>query len=203
MQANLVVECYAKVVRAARRAGRARAPQEELTAQTCAHNRDRSALGAALGRRSAPSLPIAEFRLNDRRTPGSRELLSLVSLLLFLSTTSPVLAKTAPIWSIGTPDGYSVEFAPGARDRLTYAVGQNIVSRDFAGNQNGSVGWDGKVVAKPYTISFDLGEPPQGRYELVLDLIFNTGAPRQFKVRVNDQTGIFPIRPAPMRSRWG
>jgi hypothetical protein len=134
---------------------------------------------------------------------SSRVRLNLVSTLVCLWTAPLVWGETGPVWSIGEPDGLSVEFAPGARDQLTYTVGQSVVSRDFAGNHNGSVGWDGKVVEKPYTIAFDLGEPPQGRYELALDLIFNTGAPRHFKVRVNDKTGIFPIRPVPMHSMWG
>jgi alpha-mannosidase len=134
---------------------------------------------------------------------ASNVLLNFVSVLVWLCAAPLVWGETGPIWSIGKPDGLSVEFAGGARDSLTYTVGQSVVSRDFAGDQNGSVGWDGKVVEKPYTITFDLGEPPQGRYELALDLIFNTGAPRQFKVRVNDKTGIFPIHPAPMHSMWG
>ena len=112
-------------------------------------------------------------------------------------------AAAEAIWSIGQPDGVSAEFAPGAKDNLTFTVGQSVVSRDFAGNHNSSVGWDGKVSEKPYTIAFDLGEAPRGRYELVLDLIFNTGAPRQFKVRVNDKLGLLPIHPSPMHTVWG
>jgi len=104
------------------------------------------------------------------------------------------------LWSIGTPDGSSIEFAPGARGQLTYTVGQSVASRDFAGNQDGSVGFDGKTAEKPYTIAFDLSEPPHGNYELTLDLIYPAGAPRQLQIRVNDQLGIFPVRPAPKKT---
>jgi alpha-mannosidase len=130
---------------------------------------------------------------------------SVQSLLAIVCSVLSALSGAAaePIWSIGKPDGVSVEFAPGARDHLTFAIGQSVVSRDFAGNQSGSAGWDGKIAEKPYTISFDLDAVPQGRYELVLDLIFSSGGPRQFKVRVNDKLGIFPLQPAPKHSSWG
>jgi len=112
-------------------------------------------------------------------------------------------AETPALWSIGTPNGAAAEFAPGARDRLTFTVGQNVVSKDFAGYHEGSVSWDGKVKEKPYLIHFDLVEAPQGRYELVLELIYHSGAPSRLKVMVNDKLGIFPIRPAPKKSTWG
>lgn len=107
------------------------------------------------------------------------------------------------IWSIGSSNGAAMEFAPGGRDRLDFKVGESVVSRDFAGGHSGSVGWDGKVKERPYLIHFDLAEPPQGRYELVLDLLFSSGAPSQFKVMVNDRLGIFPIRLVPRKSTWG
>lgn len=115
-------------------------------------------------------------------------------------------AKASPgdvLWSIGTPDGSSIEFAPGSRGQLTFTVGQSAASRDFAGNQDGSVGFDGKTAEKSYAILFDLDEAPQGNYELVLDLVYHAGAPRQIKVRVNEQRGIFPVRPAPMQAADG
>ena len=92
------------------------------------------------------------------------------------------------------PDGFSIEFAPGERPQLTYSVGQSVVAKDFAGYQSGSVGFDGQAAEKPYTITFDLPTPPQGQYQLVLDLIYKSGAPRQMKVKINDKTGLFPIR---------
>ncbi|MBI4662135.1 MAG: hypothetical protein HY735_25215 [Verrucomicrobia bacterium] len=103
------------------------------------------------------------------------------------------------IWSIGKPDGSSIEFAPGARDKLTFTIGQSNVSRDFAGHQNGSAGFDGATVEKPYTIVFTLKEPLAERYHLVVELIYRSGAPRQIKVHVNDRQGIFPVRPAPKK----
>ncbi|MBP7826358.1 MAG: hypothetical protein KA236_07390 [Verrucomicrobia bacterium] len=108
-----------------------------------------------------------------------------------------------PLWSIGTSNGAAMEFAPGGRDRLEFKVGESVVSRDFAGSHTGSVGWDGRVKERPYLIYFDLPEPPEGHYELVLDLLFSTGAPAQFKIMVNEQLGLFPLRPVPRPSTWG
>lgn len=112
-------------------------------------------------------------------------------------------AGAAPLWSIGKPDGVGIEFAPGGRGELTFTIGQSTPSRDFAGQHQGATGFDGQVTERPYTIRFDLAEAASANYELVLDLIFTTGAPQQFKVRVNEKTGIFPIRPASKHSMWG
>ena len=136
------------------------------------------------------------------------------ALLVLLCLVSTPGAKAAPsaaaedtasnvLWSIGVADGSSIEFAPGARGQLSFTVGQSVPSRDFAGNQDSSVGFDGKVAEKPYTIVFDLSEAPQGKYELDVDLIYRSGGPREIKIKVNDKNGIFPVRPAPKKSADG
>jgi len=117
--------------------------------------------------------------------------------------TNATGAATNVLWSIGVPDGSSIEFAPGSRNQLTFTVGQSVLSRSFAGNQDSSVGFDGTLAEKPYTILFDLNELPQGNYELGLDLIYRSGGPRQLKVNVNDRRGIFPVRPAAKKSADG
>lgn len=133
----------------------------------------------------------------------------LAGALLCLAMARPAAAQPgasaadAPIWALGAADGLSVEFAPGARPQMRFVVGQNVLSRDFPGDHGGSVGWDGAVREKPYTLVFDLAEAPSGRYELVLELIFHTGAPGELKVGVNGRAGIFPIQPAAMHSVWG
>lgn len=123
--------------------------------------------------------------------------------LLLISASSGPAAEPPPLWAIGTVNGAALEFAPGARAQLSFTVGRSVVSSDFAGYHEGSVAWDGAVKEKPYLIHFDLAEPPQGRYELVLDLIYTSAAPNQLRVMVNDKLGIFPIRPAPKKSTWG
>jgi hypothetical protein len=49
------------------------------------------------------------------------------------------------IWSLGEPNGVSIEFAPGSRPEAAYRVGESVVSRDFPGRQSGSVQFDGAV----------------------------------------------------------
>ena len=105
------------------------------------------------------------------------------------------------VWALGTPDGSAIEFAPGSRRELTYTVGRSVPSRDFAGHQDGSVGFDAASSGeKPYSILFDLPGAPEGDYELVLDLIYPAGAPARLKVRVNERQGIFPVRHEPKAS---
>ncbi len=129
--------------------------------------------------------------------------IAVLALSLFGAATLAVGDEPPSLWTIGAPDGAAAEFAPGARPELSFTVGQSVVSKDFAGFHEGSVAWDGKVKEKPYTIRFDLAEPPQGDYELVLDLIYSAGAPAQIKIGVNGKPGIFPVRPAAKRSTWG
>lgn len=113
-------------------------------------------------------------------------------------------SNAEPLWSIGTRDGVAAEFAPGARPNLKFVVGTSVVSRDFAGHQQGSVGYDGRVAEHPYTIEFALAEKPaDAHFELVLDVIFASGAPQFVQVNVNERRGIFPIRPKPKHSTHG
>ncbi|HZQ46725.1 MAG TPA: polysaccharide lyase family protein, partial [Verrucomicrobiae bacterium] len=144
-----------------------------------------------------PSLPTTALR-------RSSVVLAALGLMMVLAAAD-ALAKTeqAAIWSLGEADGTALEFAPGSRGELTFTVGQSVLSRDFAGYQDGSTGHDGKVAEKPYRIRFDMPEALQGDYELVVDLIYSSAAPKQMKVVVNGRAGIFPICPAPKHSTWG
>ncbi|MCX8089562.1 MAG: polysaccharide lyase family protein, partial [Verrucomicrobiae bacterium] len=123
------------------------------------------------------------------------------ALLFFLLPN--LRGEGAPLWALGTTDGVGAEFAAGARDQVRFVVGQSVVSRDFPAEHGGSVGWDGRAQEKPYTLVFELRQAPSGRYELVLDVIFQTGAPRELRVSVNGRIGIFPIRPVAMHPVWG
>ncbi len=124
------------------------------------------------------------------------------SLVLATAIASAASEETA-IWSLGKVDGSAMEFAPGSRAELTFTIGQSVLSRDFAGYQDGSVHQNGKLEEKPYRIRFDMLDAPHGDCELALDLIYSSAAPKQMKVLVNGRVGIFPIRPAPKHSDWG
>jgi len=150
-----------------------------------------------------PSRAISNYyRIMRTRMPFLANTLS-AFVLLIAAVTAVAASQPSPLWTIGTPDGAAMELAPGGRAELTFTIGQSVASKDFAGSQAGSMEWDGKTLEKPYRIKFDLAEAPQGRYELVLDLIYHSGAPAQFKVVVNDRTGIFPIQPVGKKSAWG
>jgi hypothetical protein len=112
-------------------------------------------------------------------------------------------ANTGVIWSIGVPDGASLEFAPGSRGQLSYSIGTSVPSRDFAGHHEGSKGYDGRTVEKTYSIQFNLSEAPSETWELRVEAIYSAASPGQFRVDVNGKRGIFPVRPAPKRSTWG
>lgn len=120
--------------------------------------------------------------------------------LFVLGSANSLRAQPAAeqiVWSIGASDGTSIEFAPGSRNLVTYTIGKSSPSRDFPGRQMGSAGFDpAQSGEKPYTIAFDLdADLGAGSFRLIADLIFQSGAPPEMKIRVNERTGIFPIRP--------
>jgi hypothetical protein len=109
-----------------------------------------------------------------------------------------------PLWTIGTPDGSSIEFAPGSRPTLSYKIGEGVAQRDFSGHHEGTIDSSGSETGeKPYAIEFELSEQPEHDLTLVLDLIFTYGAPQQLFVSVNEARGVFPIQPQAKRSLDG
>jgi len=116
-------------------------------------------------------------------------------LLAFALPTTATENQSAIVWSLGTADGSSIEFAPGSRDELVFTVGESVLSRDFAGHQEGTIGWDPAAPESeyPYSIVFDLMHPPQGAYHLTLNLIYKTGAAKQIKIEINGKKCIYPV----------
>jgi len=110
-------------------------------------------------------------------------------------------ARAEVIWSLGEPDGSSIEFAPGSQSELEYKIGESTVSQDFSGHHRGTIDWDPDRAEKerPYSIDFDLAAAPQGPHHLLLNLIYKTGAPKQIQVVVNGKKGIFPVVTAPKK----
>ncbi|MBZ5563627.1 MAG: hypothetical protein LAP13_14555 [Acidobacteriia bacterium] len=126
-------------------------------------------------------------------------LLALLSVMHISSRTSTAAADESVVWSIGRPDGSSIEFADGQRDKTTFAIGQSDVKKDFPVRQSGSVNITAGVPSeeKPYTVVFDLPQKAAPAYQLVVDYIFLAGAPPEIRVEVNGRKGIFPILPEP------
>jgi len=117
--------------------------------------------------------------------------------LLLASATPGTGADTRSVvvWSLGKPDGSSIEFAPGSREKLVFKVGESVVSRDFAGHQEGSIGWATNTTEteQPYSIEFYLPSSPTGPYHLALHLIYRTGAPKRIRVEVNGKRCVYPV----------
>ena len=95
--------------------------------------------------------------------------------------------RSAVLWSIGTVGSVGIEFAPVRAINSPTPSAKSVPSKDFAGHQTGSVALTRRRRTKPYTIAFDLKEPPSGAYHLALDLIYRSGAPGRSKVKVNNR----------------
>lgn len=142
------------------------------------------------------------MEVGGAKAVGAR--LALLLLVVHLAATSPAVAQqlnaAAPVWSIGTTDGSSIEFAPGSRKELTYRIGSSVPVRDFAGSHAGTIDHTGAPAGeKLYAIEFELPADPAGDYHLILDLIFPYGAPQQLAVVANGKRGVFPLTPEAKR----
>ena len=135
----------------------------------------------------------------------SRRILRAVRVYLLLLTLThlavplPTWAAEADdpvVWSIGKTDNSAIEFAPGSQLELTYKIGESNVSKDFSGHQDGTISWLPELSREnPYTIEFDLDQPPREAFHLELNYLYKNGPPTHIKLIVNDQKGIFPVRP--------
>ena len=121
---------------------------------------------------------------------------------LFFALALPTNAsekELETVWSLGTADGSSIEFAPGSREKLVFKVGESILSRDFAGHHEGTISWDPDAPAaeRPYSIEFDLSHPPEGLYYLKLNLIYKTGAAKRIQIEINGKRCVYPVSLSP------
>ncbi len=146
-----------------------------------------------------PILSRTDSRYNLRATRACVLLLAFAHLIVAVPAWAAE-ADDAVVWSIGKSDNSAIEFAPGSQGELTYKVGESNVSKDFSGHQDGSISWLPEYsIEMPYTIEFDLDEPPQGAFHLELNCLFKNGPPTHIKLVVNGQNGIFPVRPVPTK----
>jgi alpha-mannosidase len=135
----------------------------------------------------------------DDRTVVAFVLLAFLAVLHTASRVSVAAENDSVVWSIGRADGSSIEFAPGQKDKATFTIGQSTPEKDFPAHQMGSISLNPYVPSgeKPYTVVFDLEQKARQDYELVVDVIFQIGAPREIRVEVNEHRGIFPFLPQP------
>jgi len=126
-------------------------------------------------------------------------LLAFPAIMHISSQTSAAAGDESVVWSIGRPDGSSIEFADGQRDKITFTIGQSTPKKDFPARQSGSVNLDASLPSeeKPYTVIFDLPQKAGQTYQLIVDYIFQVLAPGEIRVEVNGRKGIFPLLPQP------
>ncbi|MFB3923268.1 MAG: hypothetical protein ACE145_16220 [Terriglobia bacterium] len=101
---------------------------------------------------------------------GGRSRFGIVALLLVSTVIIPVMCRTlaaaeggSVVWSIGKPDGSSIEFADDQRERATFIIGKDVVKRDFPARQLGSVNVDARIPSKEraYSVVFDMSRNAQ------------------------------------------
>jgi len=131
------------------------------------------------------------------RTGIACVLLSFLAILHISYRTSAATGDESIVWSIGRPDGSSIEFADDQRDKTTFIIGQDNPKNDFPARQIGSINVDADIPSqeRPYTVVFDLPQNADRAYQLVVDYIFQVAAPGEIRVEVNGRKGIFPIVP--------
>ena len=131
----------------------------------------------------------------------AQSILAVLTLTIALTCLSGIVAADeGVVWSLGKTDGSAIEFAPGAQRELVFTIGKSVPSRDFAGHQDGTIGADRAASGqKPYSIDFELGQPPVQSYQLELNFIYHYGAPKEIRVDVNDKKGVYPVHAAPKK----
>ena len=110
------------------------------------------------------------------------------------------------VWQIGRPDRDYAEFAI-AGDYQAYSrqflskpvvfeVGRSKPDRDWPYIHPGpSDAWAGSRV-HPWTIRFQLAEPPRGAYKLRIDLVdVQREFPPRYRVALGEHSGSFPLEP--------
>src|SRR5215468_7973634 len=99
-------------------------------------------------------------------------------LLALLSVIDPqaVCTNAHPIWRIGSFDQASIEFAKQldysdpAQDPV-FVIGESEAAKDWPAYQPGSANGPAGYRLHPFSIIFDLHDPPSGRYTLKIGIL--------------------------------
>lgn len=118
-----------------------------------------------------------------------------LSLTAFLGARPPAAAGQT-IWEIGRFDQSSGEFHArpnflDPRDNPIFTVGRSDASKDWPADQPGSANAEAGGRPHPYTIAFDLANPPRGTYTLVVSVILRQPRVPRLQVEINGETGLF------------
>jgi hypothetical protein len=123
-----------------------------------------------------------------------KALILTLGLLLVSALTGarPLVAVERTVWEIGKFDQSSFEFK-GHGDLLNpvFTVGKSDPAKEWPAEQAGSVSKDEGGRPHPYTILFDLNEPPRGVYQLDVSVILSHSRVPALRVELNGQSGLF------------
>ncbi len=134
----------------------------------------------------------------------NRKCLAALALWATVALLTARAAETV-VWQIGRPDRNYAEFVLArnysafqerfGRQPLVFEVGRSDPSRDWPFIHPGPVdAWAGSR-EHPFTIRFNLPEPPRGTYTLRIELLdTQAGSPPALLVNLGGRTGLFPLQ---------
>lgn len=108
---------------------------------------------------------------------------------------SSLIAADRTVWTLGQFDGSSIEFKghgdfsnPDFHPVVT--VGKGDPAKDWPSHQAGSMNKDAGSRPHPYTILFNLSEPPKGVYRLDVAMITSSSRVPALQVELNGKSGM-------------
>ncbi len=107
-----------------------------------------------------------------------------------------IAAAEQTVWEIGRFDQSSGEFHArpsflNPHENPIFTVGKSDASKDWPAEQPGSANAEAGGRPHPYTIDFDLMNPPRGTFTLVVSVILRQPRVPRLQVEINGQTGLF------------
>ncbi|HKM54773.1 MAG TPA: polysaccharide lyase family protein, partial [Isosphaeraceae bacterium] len=123
-------------------------------------------------------------------------ILTLWVLISILSGVRPLAAVDRTVWEIGKFDQSSWEFKgrvdlSNPQYNPVFTVGKSDPTKDWPAEQPGSANKDAGARPHPYTILFNLNEPPRGVYRLDLSVILSHSRVPALEVELNGKSGLF------------
>ena len=128
-------------------------------------------------------------------------LISFALTAAFTLGTMPAFAAGSLVWRIGTFDHSSQEFRSQGIDYSdpkldpVYRVGQSKESQDWWRFQPGPANGMAGGREHPFTVLFDLKQPPRGVYRLTIAVLYETPRLSFLKLDLNGRTGHFYFHP--------
>jgi len=122
--------------------------------------------------------------------------LTLASFATLSVAVKPLAAAEQTVWEIGQFDQSSAEFHARANFsdphyNPIFTVGKSDPSKDWPREQPGSANPDAAGRPHPYTVVFNLANPPRGTYRLVVSVVLNRPRVPNLQVEINGKSGLF------------